>query len=500
MHTPRALTTAVGAVLTAAALLAGCAPVPAAGPPLAVSGSGPRLGGDNAPEPEPGDAPDPAEDLPAISPDAEYEDCTYLDSTPPDGVDRQCITFYAGGALEDMDAELYAAVLSGPDAPRDRPPLVVLSGADRDFEATTTRWEAAVRHGLKRPVVVVEPRTAFLDGTHCENGYESIVDELAGIHADPNDGHTREETAALARGCQDPLGEDYLEFGSRQIAEDLLILLDELGLDKVVLGSSGSGVRALARFATDHPERIAALVVDSPTTIGTDYAALAAAQAEGTEMALGTWMAQCRAEQCVDGLPPEPPRAGASAPSVPLASALRTSRDALSRVDRVDPAADVDRIRGLWQEDKRPTQPDRAPSPTGVPSFYATCTDFPQRPDAHALPAVIKDLSERFPTYGRDVGTRMLQCSDWPVVEAAPIALPAVDVLVLGATGGDPLAGRDPAGTGTAEFTGAGAAGAVPLRWGGYGSTAVGYNSCVSDGISAFLDDPAAAAPSACPA
>lgn len=499
MHKLRGIVLAVGATVTAAALAAGCAPVPAAGPPLAVSGSGSGSDGDVQVDPGP-DEPAGPEELPAISPDVEFGECEYLELDPPEGVERECVSYQAGGALATVDAELFGAVISGPEAPLDSPPVVVVAGPDRDFDATVRQWTQAVEQGLDRPVVVAEPRTAFLDATHCEFGYEKPVDELAGRHADPHDGAVREATAQLTRGCQDPLGDDYLEFGATQIADDLGILLDELGLDKAVLGSSGSGVRALARFATDNPERVASLVVDSPTTIGTDYAAATAARAEGTEMALGTWLARCRAENCAEDLPEAPPKSADIGPAVPFASALRISRDALSRVDGPAGEPAADRIEGVWQEDARPRSPEAQPSPTGIRDFYSTCTDYPERPDPDGLTAVIEDLDKRFPTYGRDIATRMLQCADWPVVEVAPIQLPQVDVLVLGSTGGDPIAGRDPAGTGTAELTGAGATNAVPLRWGGYGSTAVGHNDCISEGISGFLDDPAAAAPAACPA
>ena len=110
------------------------------------------------------------------------------------------------------------------------------------------------------------------------------------------------------------------------------------------------------------------------------------------------------------------------------------------------------------------------------------------------------DLGERFPTFGRSMAIRTGLCNDWPVVDAEPLTLPQIPALVLGTTGGDPLAGRDPAGTGSAALTAAGAAGAIPLRYGGFGSAAAGTGECIAEGINAFLVDPAATEPTACPA
>jgi pimeloyl-ACP methyl ester carboxylesterase len=54
------------------------------------------------------------------------------------------------------------------------------------------------------------------------------------------------------------------EYGYDALAGDLLAVLDDRGIDRAVLAGASMGGHTLIRFALDHPERAAALVVITP--------------------------------------------------------------------------------------------------------------------------------------------------------------------------------------------------------------------------------------------
>jgi pimeloyl-ACP methyl ester carboxylesterase len=66
-------------------------------------------------------------------------------------------------------------------------------------------------------------------------------------------GHGRSEPAP-SRGA----------YGYEHLAADLEAILDERGLDRVVLAGASMGAHTLLRFALEHPERAAGLVVITP--------------------------------------------------------------------------------------------------------------------------------------------------------------------------------------------------------------------------------------------
>lgn len=493
-----------GVLGVAAALVAGCAPGPSSGPPLAVvDGRESPSAGDTSDAPiEPEEPENWSAELPRIGEDVNFGECRYLDSEVPSGVTRECLSFSPDGALASQGKELYAALMTSDEADRTKPPLVIASGADRSFSAVTDTWARAVADGLDWPVVVIESRTQLIGHETCQPPVDVAGDEIVAADAAPTDPEPRKTATEVARGCQDATGELALEFGARGSSGDISVVAEDLGLDSFVLGGAGSGVRAALRFATDNPDSVAALVADSPTPFGGDFGEFLSAQAEGAQMALGTWAAQCEAERCLQGpIPPSTTPASDFEATPAGAAALRFGMSALSGVQNAVPT-DRDRMFEIFADaaDGTPPRGNVPTSDIGTRALFSDCTDFPVRAPTEERGALVEDLGNRFPTFGRAIAQRSGLCSDWSVVEAEPLALPGVQALVLGTTGGDPLAGRDPAGMGSAGITAAGAAGAVPLRYGGFGSAAAGTGTCVADGMNEFLADPSAAAPKACPA
>ena len=78
---------------------------------------------------------------------------------------------------------------------------------------------------------------------------------------------------ARPRAAREPAPDAY---GYDALAADLLAVLDDRGIDRAVLAGASMGAHTIARFALDHPERVAALVVDHarPSTRSSASAAL----------------------------------------------------------------------------------------------------------------------------------------------------------------------------------------------------------------------------------
>src|SRR4051794_34791891 len=54
------------------------------------------------------------------------------------------------------------------------------------------------------------------------------------------------------------------EYGYDTLAADLLTVLDDRGIERAVLAGASMGAHTLVRFALEHPDRAAALVVITP--------------------------------------------------------------------------------------------------------------------------------------------------------------------------------------------------------------------------------------------
>jgi pimeloyl-ACP methyl ester carboxylesterase len=54
------------------------------------------------------------------------------------------------------------------------------------------------------------------------------------------------------------------EYSYRALADDLLAVLDDRGIDRAVLAGASMGAHTIVRFALDHPDRAAALVLITP--------------------------------------------------------------------------------------------------------------------------------------------------------------------------------------------------------------------------------------------
>ena len=112
----------------------------------------------------------------------------------------------------------------------------------------TTRGLAGDDEGEGMPVVLLHGLTAtrryvVMGSRNLERGGHRVI-------AYDARGHGKSEPA-------DGYGYDAL-------ADDLLALLDERGIDRAVLAGASMGAHTLVRFALEHPERAAAVVIITP--------------------------------------------------------------------------------------------------------------------------------------------------------------------------------------------------------------------------------------------
>ena len=86
---------------------------------------------------------------------------------------------------------------------------------------------------------------------------------VMGSKALERDGHRVITYDARGHGASTP-APDPGAYGYEHLSSDLLAVLDASGIDRAVLAGSSMGGQTVARFALDHPERVAAGVIITP--------------------------------------------------------------------------------------------------------------------------------------------------------------------------------------------------------------------------------------------
>jgi pimeloyl-ACP methyl ester carboxylesterase len=86
---------------------------------------------------------------------------------------------------------------------------------------------------------------------------------VMGSRALERDGHRVIAYDARAHGHSDG-AKDPEDYGYARLADDLLSVLDDRGVERAVLAGASMGAHTLTRFALAHPERVAGLVIMTP--------------------------------------------------------------------------------------------------------------------------------------------------------------------------------------------------------------------------------------------
>jgi pimeloyl-ACP methyl ester carboxylesterase len=83
---------------------------------------------------------------------------------------------------------------------------------------------------------------------------------VMGSRALERSGHRVVAYDARGHGASDPAP----SYGYQELAGDLLAVLDERGIERATLAGASMGAHTIVRFALDHPERVAGLVLITP--------------------------------------------------------------------------------------------------------------------------------------------------------------------------------------------------------------------------------------------
>jgi pimeloyl-ACP methyl ester carboxylesterase len=352
------------------------------------------------------------------------------------------------------------------------------------------------------------------------------MDELVALDPDPDDAA---ELAALedgarrmAQGCRTRSGDLLPHVSTEQAARDLDLLRASLGDAGLTYLGYSYGTSIGAEYLRLFPERVRAMVLDSPLDPALSWGELLAGQAGGFDVALGAFLEDCERERCafrraVDGdllaafdalaarvdqspLPGSGRRvvgpgefslgvgaglysrsSGWPALAEGLAAGQRGDGDILLRLSD----AYLDRAQEGYEN-------------TSEANLAVNCIDRPWPREREPYLALAERVRETSPRFGPAIALAGLSCAAWPVGavrEPAPVrAESAPPVVVIGIT-------RDPATPyAWAQSVSQQLASAVLLTVDGDGHTSYRSSApgCLRERVDAYLLTVAAPEPVTC--
>jgi pimeloyl-ACP methyl ester carboxylesterase len=477
--------------------------------------------GENVPGPPTGsESPESADELPPPEPqraNIPFEECTEdtlvtltepLPSDRPVRVECSDLTVPADPDQPGLGAVTLGVVrVSTPDAPQDRPPLLVLGDTTRD---PSTR-HAAVLAGQVDPrllenytLVGLDRRGAGMDILDCapDNARAALVDADPDTVGDAALATLLERARTVVQECNLALDGGLSSYRTTATATDIDLLRAALGVDRLSAVGVGDGAAALAAWAKSTPQSVGRLVLDGPPHPTLDEPDRSEGRAAAAEAALGAFGVACSARpDCPLGADP---RASVMAlvkqldrrPIVTFdgrrltAGATVTALLAGLGEPRTWPAL-ADALAAAGRGDAGPmlTLLDPLVGPRGLfdGMLATTCNDSHRR----LSPGEVGELTQRwhtaYPVFGATLALRLLACAPWPAggspQQGGGQAEGAPPILVIG-TAADPRTPLD-GGRRTAELL----ASARFLSWQGAGTGAYPRTPCVRNVVDAMLID-----------
>ena len=454
---PARLPTALLAGLLAAALAAGCSAVPGVAPggePTAAAPASPSAPPSPSPSPEPQPVPVPF----AWSECGSGFTCASL----PVPLDRDAPS---AGSID-------LALLRRPATGERLGSLVVNPGGPG---ASAVAWLRAAWESVPEPVrarfdlVAVDPRgVGDSERVRCVTTQE--MDALVALDPDPDDAA---ELAALqdgnrrfAAGCTARSARVLPHVSTEQVARDLDLLRASLGDPGLTYLGYSYGTSIGLQYLRLFPDRVRALVLDSPVDPTLAWDDLLGGQARGFDAALAAFLADCEVVRCafrraVDGdllaaydalaarveqrpLPSDGARTvgpgelslGAGAALYSRASGWPALAAALAAAVRGDGSG------LLALSDAYLDRTEDGYAGTSEANLAVNCLDRPWPRDARPYLDLAEQVRATAPRFGPAIALSGLACAAWPVApvgEPGPVrAEGAPPVVVLGTT-------RDPA-------------------------------------------------------
>ncbi|WP_186626609.1 alpha/beta hydrolase [Rhodococcus sp. BP22] len=501
-------------LLTVSMLGAACSAGPSGRPDVAVEQNSP-----GQPEESTTDAKPENPELQVPVSDLAWTECTQstfdlygLTSRTP-GVVLECADFEAP---VDPSGQMFGSFSVGAlrakldRTPPDAAPLVFTSGSDRASIATLADLAAGASTTMleAHPLVAVDRRgigrSTAIDCVKADT--RKTRETLANLgQFAVSDGDAADRAVAVGRDatieCTDLLQPQEIAFATSYAAGDLEQLRIAWGVDTLGIVGTGNGAFTALAYAAQYPDRVARLILDSPTGVNVDQMTVAQQKTEGREAAFTAFLQRCQALQCSLGSDPKGAVSEllaqvASGDLAPLSThavldgiayALASSSgdpsrrtvelaDALSRALSGDPSA-------LSQLSSRGAV---AYGTDG--QFVARCIDGQQWPSPQSVRDAGASWSEQYPIFGTDAALTALTCSSWPTTPAPPLPT-SLSVPVLELSGaGDPVVGNGGFASVTGLVAATGARSAA-MTWQGAGHPVLGGSVCAQAAASAYATD-----------
>ncbi|ODU01854.1 MAG: hypothetical protein ABS81_19505 [Pseudonocardia sp. SCN 72-86] len=467
-----------GAVAVAAlvTLTAACAVGPSQRPPVAVVGAD----GMAPPPPPTSTAPPPALPQPdPMRPTIRLTDCT--DDTlgalgNPAQAGGVALRVQCGDINVPTDptrrgrgvTRVGVTVASAADAPRDRPPLLVLGDSTTDPSSRhgallATQVSAAVLGGYQ--VIGLDRRGSGSDLLDCspEDARLGILDgdpTAPGAAVDQVLAAVLEDARSVVQDCYLTEPDTLTAYSTASAAADVEQLREDLGVERLSAVGIGDGATALTLWASAHPASVGRLVLDGPPDPAAAEPDATETRAAAAEQSFDAFAAACTASgSCPLGADPR-------ATVTDLLQKLRTQPVPTADGRRLTAGVAVTALFATLGEPRSwpALTTALADAGRGVPdgmlalldpvlgregrfdSALATaCNDTNRRLTPPDVTGLVTRWGGAYPMFGAPLATRLLACAPWPAGAGLPNPGPvpgAPPMLVLGAAH-DPRVGAE---------------------------------------------------------
>ncbi len=503
------VTAAVGAAAATLLLLTGCAPWLAANP---------RFATDSARNPGPApDTTSAAGGPPALvkpANDLVWKDCTAkgfgdAGAKPLPGVALECAEYDADlDPIAGATGIITIGVMRARSAqtPADAGPLVFTTGSDLPSSLQLPVWVNRTAGDLlaKHPIVAVDRRGMGMSSPiDCRSRFDrdQMRDQTQNEPGDDPVANLGAVTLTASTGCIDVLAPGDSAYDNGRAAEDIERLRSTWEIPAVGLIGIGDGAQVALAYAGSHPEKVARLVLDSPTPPGAGAEAAAEDQVKSQQSSLEDFAAQCVAANCTLG--PDPKGAvdgllasarsgrgpGGISVSV-MANAIVTALgyptgDRVTNTVKIADALNAARSGDVNLLNSLVNQAEALRGTDG--QFVNGCSDALNRPSPDRVRELVVAWGKTYPEFGAVGALNLVKCLNWPSGSAPkePKDL-KVDALLLGVQN-DPIAGSQGVPAAAATIINAGA-NSRRVMWQGTGHGAVVYTSCAMPPVLAYID------------
>lgn len=501
--------TAVAVGGAAMALLTGCAPWLAANPEFAT---------DSARNPGTGPTTSSSAGGPAalVVPknDLVWKDCTAkgfgdAGAKPMPGVLLECAEYDADlDPIAGASGTITIGAMRARSAqtPPDAGPVVFTTGSDLPSSVQLPVW--LLRSGgdvlAKHPIVAVDRRGMGTSSPiDCRDPFDrsQMREQAQTVPGDDPVAKLGAITLTATTGCTDALAPGDSAYDNARAAEDLERLRSTWDVPALALIGIGNGAQVALAYAGSHPEKVARLVLDSPTAPGAGAEAVAEDQVKGQQSALDDWAAQCVAANCVLG--PDPKGAvdallasartgrgpGGLVASV-LTNAIVTALgyptgDRVTNTVKLADALAAARSGDINLLNSLVNQAEALRGTDG--QFVNGCSDALNRPSPDRVRELVVAWGKTYPQFGTVGALNLVKCLNWPsgAAPADPKDL-KVNAVLLGVQN-DPIAGSQGVPATAATIINAGAT-SRRVMWQGTGHGALVYTSCAVQPVLGYLE------------